>query len=275
MGRVALVGPEIEENLSLRYLCSSLAPHGFATDIVAFNHDGDFGPAIETILAAQPDIVGISLAFQWRASDFLALAVALRERGYRGHITAGGHFATFASLELLREFPELDSIVRQEAEGTIVTLARAVTSGAPFDGIAGLAVRDENGVPRVNEHAKLPDLGEKGHVGLRFVEHACERWPRKQAVEIGRQVGVLAERDDLVRVEERRRGRAVGHAEVLAPIDPQVLDMYAAVLFDLKQFEEAATMQRKAVACLPEDVNQAEFLKRLRTYEARASARAP
>jgi hypothetical protein len=153
-----LVGPEIEENLSLRYLCSSLAQHGYATDIVPFNRDLDFGPAMEAILEAQPAMVGISLAFQWRASDFLALAVGLREQGYRGHITVGGHFATFASLELLREFPELDSIVRQEAEQTIVALADAVTNGAPFDDLPGLAVRDARGAPRINEHARLPDL---------------------------------------------------------------------------------------------------------------------
>jgi len=158
MSRVALVGPEIEENLSLRYLCSALARHGHQTDIVAFNNDADFAVAIETILTAKPDVVGISLAFQWRATDFLALAVALREKGYRGHITAGGHFATFASLELLRDFPELDSIVRQEAEETIVALVGAIGGGVPFDRVAGLAVRDESGVPRLNEHAMLPDL---------------------------------------------------------------------------------------------------------------------
>ena len=158
MSRVALVGPEIEENLSLRYLCSALARHGHQTDIVAFNNDADFVVAIEAILTAQPDVVGISLAFQWRATDFLALAVALRERGYPGHITAGGHFATFASLELLRDFPELDSIVRQEAEETIVALVGAIAGGAPFDRLAGLAVRDESGVPHLNEHATLPDL---------------------------------------------------------------------------------------------------------------------
>ena len=47
-------------------------------------------------------LVGISLAFQWRARDFLALGVALKEAGYDGHVTFGGHFATFASLEILR-----------------------------------------------------------------------------------------------------------------------------------------------------------------------------
>ena len=86
MSHLALVGPEIEENLSLRYLAAALAERGHTTDIVPFNHDSDFSPAVESILLAQPVVVGISLAFQWRAGDFLALAVALRQRGYRGRI---------------------------------------------------------------------------------------------------------------------------------------------------------------------------------------------
>jgi len=84
MAWVALVGPEIEENLSLRYIAASLAASGFRSEIVPFNSEADFGSALEAILrAAEPPlVVGISLAFQWRAQDFLALAVALRQGGY-------------------------------------------------------------------------------------------------------------------------------------------------------------------------------------------------
>ena len=35
MAWIALVGLEIEENLSLHSLCSSLLPHGFSTEIIA------------------------------------------------------------------------------------------------------------------------------------------------------------------------------------------------------------------------------------------------
>src|SRR5690348_10653903 len=110
MPRVALVGPEFEENLSLRYLASSLRVGGFQPEILPFNRDRDLPQIVAEVMADPPLLVGLSLAFQWRAKDFLALALALREAGYRGHITAGGHFATFASRELLRDFPELDSI---------------------------------------------------------------------------------------------------------------------------------------------------------------------
>lgn len=157
---VALVGPEIEENLSLRYLASALARAGFRSEILAFNEGARLAGLVERIARAEepPLLVGISMAFQWRAPDMLALAVALREAGYTGHITFGGHFATFASKEVLRDFPEADSICRQEAEETLVELAQRVAAGASFEDIVGLAVRDAGGTPRINPLRNAPEL---------------------------------------------------------------------------------------------------------------------
>ena len=124
MSSIALVGPEFEENLSLRYLASSLSQAGYEAELLAFNRESDLPRIVDRIVHAPvpPSLVGLSLAFQWRAKDFLALAMALRAAGYRGHLTAGGHFATFACTEILRDFQELDSICRQESENTIVAL---------------------------------------------------------------------------------------------------------------------------------------------------------
>jgi anaerobic magnesium-protoporphyrin IX monomethyl ester cyclase len=140
---IGLVGPEVEENLSLRYLAGSLQRAGHRPRILAFNGERDFPRILAEILDAErtPLLVGLSLAFQHRAQDFLALAMALRERGFRGHLTAGGHFATFETEALLRNFPELDSICRFEAEATIVELASALAADQQLDGIAGLAFR--------------------------------------------------------------------------------------------------------------------------------------
>lgn len=158
MPHVALVGPEIEENLSLRYIASSLAVRGHTSDIVAFNGSADFGPALERILATRPRVVGISLAFQWRANDFLAFVVALRERGFDGHVTAGGHFGTFAAREIMTDFPELDSVCVQEAEATFAALVSAVENETPLDSIPGLWLRDAERAVFTTGHPALPDL---------------------------------------------------------------------------------------------------------------------
>lgn len=157
---VALVGPELEENLSLRYLASSLFAAGFRSEIIAFNGERAFAAVLSAIVDADepPLLVGLSLAFQWRAKDVLALTVALRHRGYAGHITCGGHFATFACQDILRDFPEIDSICRQEAEITLVELAQAICGGLPIGQVAGLGIRSPEGQVVLTEHPKLPDL---------------------------------------------------------------------------------------------------------------------
>jgi anaerobic magnesium-protoporphyrin IX monomethyl ester cyclase len=159
---VALVGPELEENLSLRYLAAALARAGFRSEIVPFNGGADFRRVLAALSAPDaPMAIALSLAFQWRATEFLALAMALRQKGYEGHITAGGHFGTFAAREILDDFSEIDSICLHEAEETIVELARAVSTGAAVHSIAGLAVRRSAGTraeSSVRPRKNLDDL---------------------------------------------------------------------------------------------------------------------
>lgn len=157
---VALVGPEVEENLSLRYLAAALDAAGTPSRIIAFDSWSGFSSVARSIPtgAGAPAVVALSLSFQWRARDFLALAVDLRQRGYRGHITAGGHFGTFAWEELLRDFPELDSLCIHEAEETLPCLVQAVAAGRPIEGLPGVASRDAQGRPARGPLRAPPDL---------------------------------------------------------------------------------------------------------------------
>ncbi len=177
MRYVALVGPEIEENLSLRYIASSLSAAGVRAELVPFNFEGDFASALSSILNGEhPVLVGVSLAFQWRARDFLALCVALREGGYQGHITVGGHFGTFAAKEILSDFPEIDSVIRQEAEETCVALVAALENKTPLASIAGLAYRAKtiDGESIVmTDHPALPDLAKLPRPDRRGEPAAC------------------------------------------------------------------------------------------------------
>ena len=154
---VALVGPEIEENLSLRYLAASLERANIRTELFPFNAGADLPVLVEALSAgAPPGLVAVSLSFQWRAHDALALTLALRQGGYVGHITAGGHFGSFEWEHVLRDFPELDSICRFESEQTIVELASRVLSGGEWREVPGLALRDARGIPVLTERRAPP-----------------------------------------------------------------------------------------------------------------------
>jgi hypothetical protein len=140
--RVALVGPELEENLALRYLHASVAAAGHEGRIFDFHAPEQIPGIIEALLEYDPGMVGLSMVFTIRAREFIDLAEALRRKGYAGHITAGGHFATFHSDRLLGEFPAFDSIVHGEGEEAIVDLIRNVNE---LDEVAGISFRDGTG----------------------------------------------------------------------------------------------------------------------------------
>ena len=153
---VALVGAEHEENLSLRYLAAAVEKAGFRAELISTaERDPD---AIATrILAVSPLVVGLSLPFQGEARATLAVASALRRRGFPGHICAGGHFATFEYKAILDEFEAIDSVVRHEGEETLPELCRRVRDGIRAGGVDGLVVRGSEG-PVVGAPRSLPPL---------------------------------------------------------------------------------------------------------------------
>jgi radical SAM superfamily enzyme YgiQ (UPF0313 family) len=154
---VALIGAEHEENLSLRYLAAAVEACGYGAELVAFDHDAQLPEVVDRVLAARPLVVGISVPFQVRARELLAVAGELRSRGYAGHVCVGGHFATFEYENLLRDFPALDSVVRHEGEGTFRELCAMVLDGRPLGPVPGLVVRGPHG-PQVGPPRLLPPL---------------------------------------------------------------------------------------------------------------------
>jgi radical SAM superfamily enzyme YgiQ (UPF0313 family) len=147
---VLLVGAELEENLALRYLAAALQGAGHSVDFARFDHEGHTDEVLATLARAAPGLVGLSMTFQFRAKEFGALAERMRKAGYAGHITAGGHFPTFAHREALEAFPALDSIVRHEGEVTVVELCQAVAGQRAFADVLGLAFRAADGALVVN-----------------------------------------------------------------------------------------------------------------------------
>ncbi len=165
---VVLVGAEHDENLSLRYLAAAVERAGFRAELIAFDEPERAGDVVARVATLDPLIVGISVPFQSSAREALGLASALRAAGVRGHITIGGHFATFEYENILRDFPAIDSVVRHEGERTLAELCGRVWDGVSPAGIAGTVVREDGRIvdggkrrlPRLDE---LPFPDRRGH----------------------------------------------------------------------------------------------------------------
>lgn len=156
--RVVLIGSEFEENLSLRYLAAAVQQDGFEAHMIAFNDPGSATETIQRTLALAPLVVGISVPFQMRAPEFLALAQSLRATGFSGHIVVGGHFATFEYLNILRDYPAIDSVVRHEGELTLRELCTRLRDGVAVTGLQGGVVRAADGSVVDGGKRQLPPL---------------------------------------------------------------------------------------------------------------------
>ena len=141
--RVALVGPEIEENLALRYLYASLRAAGHQPRLFDFHRADQLAGVARVVAEWSPDVVGLSMVFTARCREFLALAARLRVEGCDAHVTGGGHFAMFNADEILRDHPAFDSIVHGEGEDAIVDLANHLDD---LGSVIGLSWRSPQGV---------------------------------------------------------------------------------------------------------------------------------
>jgi len=155
--RALLAGPDYEENLSIRYLSSSLQSAGHDAVLATFNSSADEPSVIDA--ADNADLVGLSMCFQSRAGEFLHLARQIKARHPQKLIVAGGHYASCAAEPLLSHHPEIDVIAIHEAERTLVEIADATPDLVQhLPTIAGIAYRDGRQVHFTPARTTLSDL---------------------------------------------------------------------------------------------------------------------
>jgi anaerobic magnesium-protoporphyrin IX monomethyl ester cyclase len=155
--RVLLAGPDFEENLSIRYLASSLQAKRHEPSLAVFNSADDVEAVAEQ--AGEAEIVGLSVCFQSRAQEFLILARRIKELHPGKLIVAGGHYASCAAQELLEHHPELDIIAIHEAEQTLLEIV-AATANLKDDlpKISGIAYREDDQIRFTPKRRTLDDL---------------------------------------------------------------------------------------------------------------------
>jgi hypothetical protein len=152
---VALVAAECEENLAIRCLWSALEAAGHTVRQIVFNDEQETERAARELAASDAALAGLSMVFTYRAGQFARLAARARELGFRGHLTAGGHFAAFNAERLLADVPALDSVVLGEGEEILCDLAARLGDLGRVD---GLVWRDGTALRRNRPAAKPADL---------------------------------------------------------------------------------------------------------------------
>jgi len=157
--RVVLIDPatrfatiEPYENLGLAYLAATLRHHRHDVRIISTSHENlSLRQTLREVFQFNPALIGITVLGA-NAKRAMQLVHRLRESGYGGHITLGGYYPTFHATELMRGFPAIDSIVRNEGEMALLDLVEHLPDG-DLSGVLGLSYRDG---AMVQENAQRP-----------------------------------------------------------------------------------------------------------------------
>ncbi|MBN1770922.1 MAG: radical SAM protein [Deltaproteobacteria bacterium] len=146
---VLLVGRKLAdaENLGLACLLGALRDAGIPGELGVLNGPDDLPALARRALAGDVPLVGLALPDGNTSFLPLALGELLDARGYPGHVTCGGAFATLAREWLLERYPWLGSVVRFAGERPLVALARALARGESLDDVPGLTTRAGDGRP--------------------------------------------------------------------------------------------------------------------------------
>ena len=104
-------------------------------------------------------MVALSLCYQIRAREYLALARMLKADAPHRPVVVGGHYASCAAEALLRNHPELDLVVIHEGEHTLAELASLPTPlPTALAQVPGIVYRDRGDIVVTRPREIIADL---------------------------------------------------------------------------------------------------------------------
>ena len=132
-----LIGYQEQGNLGIGYIAATLIQRGFTVRVLDFRERQEF--ILDTIRTVRPAFVGFSLIFQYFTPKFSELASYLRDSGVACHFCAGGHYPSLRYEHVLRDVPELDSVIRFEGELTVLELMECLAEDRDWRTLDGIA----------------------------------------------------------------------------------------------------------------------------------------
>ena len=170
----------VSEHLGIASLKAFVQSWGFSADTLDMAVEGlSVQDGIQRILSIQPEVVGFSLLDDSKFKG-LELIRSIRQAGYAGVIVAGGYFASFAAQDLLRDFPEIDFVVRGEGEITLAELLENIIRQSPqlLKEIRGLSFRENGKIIHNPARPLITDLDILPEVDRKYSQMVLERGSR-------------------------------------------------------------------------------------------------
>lgn len=139
--------------MGLFSLSHQLDVNGFEPEIIHIAmekyYDTNFS-IVKYIKKQKIKFIGISLHWHFQAYDTIEIAKKIKQKNPNTFIFLGGYTASCYADEIIEKMPFIDAIIKGEGEGSIVELAKRVTSdNYNFEGIPNLYWR-KNGEVVIN-----------------------------------------------------------------------------------------------------------------------------
>lgn len=140
-------------SLGIGYLASFLRSNGYKVDLVdGFLRDLSVNQTLSEILRVdRPLLIGFSLLQYHQYLALIEILPILKKERPDAHITLGNYFPSFWYEELLRELPQVDSVIRFEGEVPLQMLIDRLAQDLPWSDISGLAFRMADGTVCAND----------------------------------------------------------------------------------------------------------------------------
>ncbi|KJR49597.1 hypothetical protein UF75_0151 [Desulfosporosinus sp. I2] len=129
------------------YIAGMLKSEGHEVEIIEGFLDGlDYQEIERRVKAMQPDMLGVHMVYHWQTDtvlyDFLH---KVKVKQLSSYITAYGYYPTTDFEDILKQCPDINSVILGEPELTFVKVAKALTVQDSLKKLPGLAQRDDFG----------------------------------------------------------------------------------------------------------------------------------
>jgi len=154
----------LSSSLMTGYAAASLMGEGHQVSVVDAHMGGlPAGAALEAVAAADPDLVGVHLVYDWSdGAHVRRLLAKAREAVGDAPIVVYGFYPTFGYEDLLQAMPQITAAILGEPEQTLIEVASATASGArlpdALEAVPGLALRRNGSTARTASRPPIADL---------------------------------------------------------------------------------------------------------------------